>query len=178
MKGSIVSKNSIHHSNQRCVVVHGTNNLRIEENVAFDTKGHCYMTEDGIETGNEFVMNIGIHIGAVSKLIPPSSTANNGDESDNEPATFWITNPTNSWIGNVAAGSQSSGFWFEPLIRGTRMYLFPEEYNPEYEPLTLFKNNVVHSVSTFMDGDIAKNGVRTFITYHQSSFYIFLFSER
>ena len=44
--GAVVSKNSIRNSKQRCVVVHGTHQLRIEENVAYDTFGHCYMTED------------------------------------------------------------------------------------------------------------------------------------
>lgn len=153
--GSIVSKNTIRQSNQRCVVVHGTNKLRIEENVAYDTKGHCYMTEDGIETGNEFITNLGVLTFPVTKLIPNSATAKNGDESDDQPSTFWIPNPTNSWVGNVAAGASSisvSGFWFEPLKRGTRTYLFHEDYNPEFEPLTLFKDNVGHSfiVSIFI----------------------------
>ena len=44
--GSVVAKNTIHLSQQRCVVVHGTNNLKISENVAYHTAGHCYMTED------------------------------------------------------------------------------------------------------------------------------------
>jgi hypothetical protein len=163
--GSVVSKNSIHQSNQRCVVAHGTNNLRIEENVAYNTKGHCYLTEDGIETGNQFIMNLGVETRAVETIIPRSASANNGDESDNEPATFWINNPTNSWIGNVAAGSQDSGFWFEPSLRGTRLYLVPKDYDPEVELLTLFKNNVVHStdVSTTL-----KNHARSFVAVDES----------
>jgi len=32
---------------QRCVVVHATDNLIVERNVAFDTRGHCYMVEEG-----------------------------------------------------------------------------------------------------------------------------------
>ena len=31
--------------------------------------------------------------------------------SDNTAATFWITNPDNSFIDNVAAGSDENGFW-------------------------------------------------------------------
>jgi hypothetical protein len=140
--GSIVSKNSIRESNQRCVVVHGTNKLRIQENVAFDTKGHCYMTEDGIETGNEFLYNLGAETGIPLKIIPNDGT--NGNETDGEPATFWISNPTNSFIGNVAAGSQHTGYWFEPKKRGIRVYLYPD-YNPMYEPLGTFRDNVAHS---------------------------------
>ena len=142
--GSIVAKNSIRQSNQRCVVVHGTNKLRIEENVAYDTKGHCYMTEDGMETGNEFIRNLGAKTDIPATIIP--NNGSNGNETDGTPATFWISNPTNTWLGNVAAGSVDSGFWFETKLRGVRAYLFPN-YNPQVEPLGLFKDNVVHSSS-------------------------------
>ena len=142
--GSIISKNSIRQSNQRCVVVHGTNKLHIQENVAFDTKGHCFMTEDGIELGNEFIQNIGIKTGVPERLIPESKILNKGNESDNTPATFWITNPDNTFIGNVAAGSHDSGFWFDPNLRGVRQPLYVG-YNPRFVPIQLFINNVVHS---------------------------------
>jgi hypothetical protein len=140
--GSTVSRNTIRQSNQRCVVVHGTNQLRIENNVAFDTKGHCYMTEDGSETGNEFLYNLGAQTGKPSIIIPDEGP--NGKETDGEPSTYWITNPTNSFIGNVAAGSEHSGYWFEPKLRGIRTHLYPG-YNPMFEPLTIFKDNVAHS---------------------------------
>ena len=140
--GSIVSKNTIRESNQRCIVVHGTNQVKIINNVAFDAKGHCYMTEDGSETGNEFLYNIGTKIAKANKLIPDEGP--NGNETDHEPAIYWITNPTNIFIGNVAAGSEHSGFWFEPKLRGIRKHLYPK-YNPMFEPLTLFKDNVAHS---------------------------------
>jgi hypothetical protein len=142
VSGSVVAKNTIRQSNQRCVVVHGTNKLRIQENVAFDTKGHCYMTEDGIETGNEFLYNLGAQTGIPAKLIPDEGP--NGNETDGAPSTFWISNPTQIFKGNVAAGSEHSGYWFEPKLRGVRAYLYPN-YNPMYAPLTLFEDNVAHS---------------------------------
>jgi parallel beta-helix repeat protein len=40
VEGSIVSKNTIRESNQRCIVVHGTHNVTVSKNVAFNTKGH------------------------------------------------------------------------------------------------------------------------------------------
>jgi hypothetical protein len=144
VSGSVVLKNTIRQSNQRCVVVHGTNKLRIEENVAFDTKGHCFMTEDGIETGNEFLYNLGAQTGIPATIIP--DVGPNGNETDGEPATFWITNPTNIFFGNVAAGSEHSGYWFEPKLRGIRSSFYPN-YDPMYEPLTQFRDNVAHSNS-------------------------------
>lgn len=140
--GSIISKNTIRQSNQRCVVIHGTNQVKVVNNVAFDTKGHCFMTEDGSETGNEFLYNLGTQIGKPIKLIPNEGP--NGNETDHEPSIYWITNPTNTFVGNVAAGSEHSGFWFEPKLRGIRTILYPN-YNPMFEPLTLFKDNVAHS---------------------------------
>jgi G8 domain len=140
--GSIVSKNTIRQSNQRCVVVHGTNKLRIEENVAYDTKGHCYITEDGMEMNNQFIRNLGAQTGIPAKIIP--NNGSNGDESDGAPATFWITAPTNYFEGNVAAGSEHSGYWFEPKLRGVRASMYPN-LDPMYSPLGSFKDNVAHS---------------------------------
>jgi len=95
VSGSVVSKNTIRQSHQRCIVVHGTNNVEVSDNVAFDTKGHCYITEDGIETGNSFLRNLGAQIDGPATLIP------NNSETDNQPAIFWITQPTNFVEGNV-----------------------------------------------------------------------------
>jgi hypothetical protein len=150
--GAIVIKNTIRLSNQRCIVGHGTDNLRIEENVAFNTKGHCFMLEDGIETGNEFIRNLGAFT-AIQRTIIPNLGAN-GVETDNAPSTFWITNPTNTWVGNVAAGSERSGFWFELKKRGSRATRFPN-LDPMHDSLTLFQDNVAHSnavVSTKLNG--------------------------
>jgi hypothetical protein len=142
--GSVVARNTIRQSNQRCMVVHGTNKLRIEENVAYDTKGHCYVLEDGIEKENEFIRNLGAQTGPPEVVIPISTTANNGEENDGQPATFWITNPENTFRGNVAAGSADSGFWFDPKIRGVRASLY-RGYDPQIAPVREFKENVAHS---------------------------------
>lgn len=79
----------------------------VSENVAYDTAGHCFMTEDGIEQGNEFLYNLGALTRSVDVKIPDDGS--NGDETDDEPSTFWMTNPSNTWIGNVAAGSEDNG---------------------------------------------------------------------
>jgi hypothetical protein len=142
VSGSVVSQNSIRQSNQRCVVIHGTHKVRIEENIAYDTKGHCYMTEDGYETDNQFIRNLGVFTGIPDKIIPNNGV--NGDQTDAEPATFWISSPSNSWVGNVAAGSINSGYWFEPRLRGERASLFPGK-NPQFDPIISFKDNVGHS---------------------------------
>lgn len=138
VSGSVVRKNTIRKSHQRCIVVHGSNNLVVEDNVAFDSFGHCFIMEDGIETGNFFLRNLGAQIDAPVTLI-----ANNGPETDNENAIFWFTNPNNYVEGNVAAGSSSgTGIWFELKKRGPLKDFYPD---PIYEPLGSFINNVAHS---------------------------------
>ena len=42
-------------------VIHNTNNVLVEDNVAFDTHGHCYITEDGSEEGNSFLNNLSVY---------------------------------------------------------------------------------------------------------------------
>lgn len=146
--GSIVRKNVIRQSNQRCVVIHGSHGVIIEDNVAFDTFGHCYITEDGAEIDNYFIGNLG----ARTKGIPDAATFLG--TSDKFASTYWITNPMNHYIGNVAAGSPGSGFWFELRgVRGDSKPLYPNA-NPKKSPLYTFRNNISHS-----NGDM---GIRTY----------------
>ena len=53
-------RSSIHDSNQRCLSVHASNKARISLNTCFNTFGHGYFLEDGVETGNVFEYNIAI----------------------------------------------------------------------------------------------------------------------
>lgn len=49
IEGTLISKNVIRQSNQRCIVVHGSHNSHLYDNIAFDVIGHCYMLENGGE---------------------------------------------------------------------------------------------------------------------------------
>jgi cell migration-inducing and hyaluronan-binding protein len=57
-KGQYIRNAAIHDTYSRCVTVHGTNNLQIENNVTYNNVGHCFFLEDGIETGNRFLVMI------------------------------------------------------------------------------------------------------------------------
>ena len=81
--GSVIRNNAVVDSNQRCFVVHQTNNVRIENNVAYNAFGHCYVLEDGLEEGNHFVGNLGAL--TRNQLIGIGAT-------DHEASLFWITN--------------------------------------------------------------------------------------
>jgi hypothetical protein len=137
--GSRIAKNSIRDSNQRCIVLAGTDNASVEENIAYNTAGHCFVLQDGTETGNHFVRNLGVKTKTVATVIP-------GDESDGYPSTFFSASADNIWEENVAAGSEADGFSIE--LQSSVKGLHADEYssiNPAALPLTLFKNNVAHS---------------------------------
>src|SRR6201999_2737762 len=68
--------------------------------------------------------------------------------SDNTVAAYWITNPDNTFVDNVAAGSDQNGFWLS----------LPEHPNGQFEgteiskatwprrtPFREFTGNVAHS---------------------------------
>src|SRR5213079_1577337 len=59
-RGQYIKNASLHDTYNRCVTVHGTNFLHVENNVTYNTVGHCFFLEDGIEHGNEFIKNLAI----------------------------------------------------------------------------------------------------------------------
>ncbi|CAI5492091.1 unnamed protein product, partial [Closterium sp. Naga37s-1] len=65
---------------QRCVVVHTTFNLTVEENVAYHTRGHCFMVEEGGETDNTFLRNLGIWTRAGAVNLDDSRCDESGQE--------------------------------------------------------------------------------------------------
>ncbi|MEL1249275.1 G8 domain-containing protein [Aurantiacibacter gilvus] len=170
--GQYVRNASIHDTFNRCVTVHGTNNLRIENNVTYNTVGHCFFMEDGIETGNAFIGNLAIQTKCHPTLdCVPTNLAANGERdaayadpaayremsfhggdtllpSDNTVASFWITNPDNSYIDNVAAGSDQVGFWLSIPQHPNGAFAGTEisaNTWPRRTPLRAFRGNTAHS---------------------------------
>ena len=84
-KGQYIRNAAIHDTYNRCVTVHGTNFLRVENNVTYNTVGHCFFLEDGIEHGNEFVHNLAIQTKChTSKPCVPTNLAAAGEPDGNE----------------------------------------------------------------------------------------------
>jgi hypothetical protein len=65
-------------------------------------------------------------------------------DTDNTPASFWITHPTNYFSGNVAAGSQHYGFWFDLQSHATGPST-DTSICPRGSPVGSFENNRAHS---------------------------------
>ncbi len=176
-QGQYIKNSAIHDTYSRCVTVHGTNDLDIENNVTYNNIGHCFFLEDGVEHGNQFVHNLGILTKChpdkpcdPTNLAPFGSTDGTNFKSDGQNAkdilipsdntvsTFWITNPDNIYRDNVAAGSDATGFWFA----------FPEHPTGKFEGTEIskttwprrtkvreFKGNVSHSNFDSFMGDRA-----------------------
>ena len=82
-KGQYVRNAAIHDTYNRCVTVHGTNDLQVENNVTYNTVGHCFFMEDGIEHGNQFVHNLAIQTKChTSKPCVPTRLAAAGESPD------------------------------------------------------------------------------------------------
>ncbi len=176
--GQYIRNAAIHDSYNRCVTVHGTNFLHVENNVTYNTVGHCFFLEDGAEHGNQFVHNLAIQVKChTSKACMPTNLAANGEAggsnplaptnpdraayraasmsakdtllpSDNTVTAYWITNPDNVFIDNVAAGSDENGFWWslpehpQGKFEGTEI---SKTTWPRRTRMAEFRGNVAHS---------------------------------
>src|SRR5687767_11312868 len=79
-QGQYIRNAAIHDTYNRCVTVHGTNYLKIENNVTYNTVGHCFFLEDGIEHSNEYVKNLAIQTKChTSKRCVPTNLAASGE---------------------------------------------------------------------------------------------------
>ncbi len=187
-QGQYIKNSAIHDTYSRCVTVHGTNFLDVENNVTYNNIGHCFFLEDAVEHGNQFVHNLGIltkcHPDAPcvpTDLAPfKSEGGKNFDTagqnakdvllpSDNTASTFWITNPDNVYRDNVAAGSDATGFWFALPQHPTGKFEGTElsaKTWPRRTRVREFKGNTAHSnFDSFMfdrgprpDGHFATGG--------------------
>lgn len=158
--GQYARSNSIWKTRSRCLTIHGTDNLVVEDNVCYDHLGHGYFLEDGAESGNTLERNLGI-------LSRTPAVADRILASDATPATFWITNPANRFIANVAAGSQGHGFWFALPAAPTGLSTGQPD-RPTFTALGAFVDNLAHSNSRdglFVDHGPLPDGTTTTTSY-------------
>ena len=138
--GQYIKHSSIHETFNRCVTVHGTSEVEVVGNVAYNALGHCYFLEDGAETKNLIEGNLGI----LTRRPDPAKGEEGVVPTDKTPATFWITHPDNIVRNNVAAGSDHTGFWYalpkNPTGPSATTTIWPRR-----TPLAEFSGNVAHS---------------------------------
>uniref|UniRef100_A0A674K9K3 hyaluronoglucosaminidase n=1 Tax=Terrapene triunguis TaxID=2587831 RepID=A0A674K9K3_9SAUR len=165
---------AIHHCFSRCVAIHGTHGLLVKDTIGYDTLGHCFFLEDGLEQRNTFYHNLGL-LTKPGTILPSDRNeatclAMRSNVYGNyvpipstdcmAVSTFWIANPNNNLIENAAAGAQDVGIWyiFHRVPTGQSEGQYPEA-QAEFTPLGIFYNNRVHS--NFKAGLFIGKGVKT-----------------
>lgn len=163
-EGDYVKNSSVHHSLQRGVVLHQTDNVLVENVVAFNIQNHAFIpAEDGNEINNTFRNNLAMLVRKPDEgfFAFPREGSGGSTQGEQRVAGFWMRNVHNNLIGNHSAGSErGTGFFFDSRGRSRDFKdfdLLPRE--------VVFSDNVVHSCS--VPGNLGNEGVSNSALYAQ-----------
>lgn len=142
-EGQYVQNVSVHDSYNKGTTIHGTSNILFQDNVIYNTSGHGLFLEDGSESGNQIIGNLIFGTRASDEDTAAIPT----DASD--PTSYWMENPDQVMINNVAGGSDQNGFWIFPenTIHGDSAELGIGEMGDMAD--LIFQDNVAHSNAEF-----------------------------
>ncbi|MCP3164213.1 G8 domain-containing protein [Myxococcus qinghaiensis] len=153
--GQYFKNSSIHHSYNRAITIHGTESTLVENNFFHDHIGHGVFLEDGSERFNVIKRNVTLltRRPASGQEVTPSDNQLNNVQN-RTPASYWITNPQNTFEDNVAAGTEGTGFWFafpdKPMGLSAEVDRF-KDMPVRTLPLISFKGNSAHSTMSGFD---------------------------
>lgn len=154
-QGQYLKNTSIHSTYNRAITIHGTESTVVENNFCYDHIGHGIFLEDGSERFNVIRGNVVLLTKrpAAGEQLTPSDNEMN-EVQNRTPASFWITNPNNTFENNVAAGTQGTGYWFampkKPMGPSASMPRF-QNLEPYKQPLGKFEGNKAHSCKSGFD---------------------------
>ncbi|KAK5579699.1 hypothetical protein RB653_009385 [Dictyostelium firmibasis] len=180
LNNSFISDCSVTNSYYRCYTIHGTNNVTLTRNVAYDVYGHCYYLEDGVEVDNILSYNLGSYVHTIGA--PAAGPSQFGEifyqnseltqPADSSAACFYITNAWNSFIGNAASGGWA-GYAFpnlpKPIGNHRTVNIVPMQY-----PIKEWQGNTAHSsgyffedgASIYIGGNLTFNEANGMLIYH------------
>jgi len=140
LDGSKISKNSIVDSFHRGIVVEGTSNLTLSQNIGVLNQGHFFYCRYSCEA-NDFIENL------VSQTKDISRDDTLSGQTDYDACAFFIRVPNNNFYGNIAAGGDASGFYItaDDKIRGEDGESLDNSIDARDIPLGAFIDNVAHS---------------------------------
>jgi hypothetical protein len=144
--GQYFANNSIHHTFNRALTLHSTSNTTVRDNVFYDNPGHALFVEDGNETGNIIIRNLGLVTRKPDAAYALLESDRALGRNATGPSTFWITHPNNIVQNNRAGGSDGSGFWFA-FHQNPNSPSFVGGLNPNVLPLPAgyIDGNTAHS---------------------------------
>jgi hypothetical protein len=134
VNGSYIRNNAIHQTYNRGITIHGVHYLTIQNNVVYNSMGHSVFIEDAVETNNLIEGNLVVDTRRSWSLL----------NTDQTPASFWITHPDNIVRNNHAAGSDRYGYWYDLQVHPTGPSA-DRNVCPEHAKLGEFNGNVAHS---------------------------------
>lgn len=146
--GQYFRNSTVNISENRGIVIHGTNGVTVQNNIVYNIKGHGIFTEDAVERRNIIDGNLVLHIRNSSQPLKIHEGAGGAERGS---SGFWISNPDNTVINNTAADCQTNGFWLafttrpwgqSQLVTDTRDGLL---LNPSRLLFGVFDNNTAHS---------------------------------
>jgi G8 domain/Right handed beta helix region len=153
--GHEIRNSTISESAQRCIVVHGTNGVRVANNICHDIKGHAFFLEDAVERRNVFEGNLAL------KMRRPANAdlilQHEGEPFLGGPSGFWITNPNNTFRNNVAGDAAGNGYWNSFPISGvglSRKAVNPDLAGTQWATLQMNPLNMPHGTAVF-DNNVA-----------------------
>ncbi|XP_063855726.1 fibrocystin-L-like isoform X2 [Scylla paramamosain] len=138
MGGSYIRGCSIHHTYNRAVTMHATDNLLVEHNVAYNSMGHAIFTEDGVEQNSVVQYNLAVYTRTSSSLLNVDVTR----------SSFWVVNPNNIFRHNAAASGTHFGYWYR-LDHHPSGPSATNIYCQNTEKMGLFFNNTAHSMGRY-----------------------------
>ncbi len=144
--GQYFKGNTINVSENRGIVIHGTNGVLVQDNIVYNVKGHGVFMEDAVERRNTIDHNLVLHV----------RNPNWGDQlmqhevGDLGSSGFWIANPDNVITNNVAADCETFGFWlaFPDRPFGDNDGVLADDgvvLRPNRLLFGVFDNNTMHS---------------------------------
>lgn len=139
------------------MTIHGTDYITVKDNFCYDHIGHGIFLQNGAERFNEIRNNVVL----LTRRPEPGGELTPSDNSHDEvqnrtPASFWITNPNNTFEDNIAAGTEGTGYWFifPPIpLEPSQSLTYDAGARPTREPLGSFNRNTAHSCMSGMDNN-------------------------
>lgn len=152
-QGNYLIAAAIHDSFQRAAVIHSTNHVTLDANVAFRVSNHAYVwAEDGDEHSNVLTRNVGalIRSPAPADFAFPINNPLHGNNSQDEhrSSVYWGRSFDRHVItGNLSAGALNGfGFFFDLFS--------PAPFGGDEGGGLVFTDNIAHSTfKTFATGN-------------------------
>lgn len=141
--GHFVRNSTVWNSSHRCMVVHGTNGVVLQNNICYDIKGHAIFLEDAVERRNVIEGNLVLKVRSPRAGMATVRHEEFFDGCGNA-SGYWLTNPDNTVRNNVAADAEGHGIWLSyperPVKQGKNVPIRP--HNLKHGA---FEFNVAHS---------------------------------